>query len=275
LTSGEPPRGSDDPDLPPEIPLGVPTVARMYDAALGGKDNFEIDRAANAKLYEAIGEDWVRGTALENRVWLARAVRYLAEECGIRQFVDLGSGLPTARNTHQIAQEVHPEARVIYVDIDPIVAAHGRALLAADNTRIVTADMRKPEDVLNDPGTRELIDFDQPVALLFVAVFHFMPPEENPPGIIAAYREHQVPGSYLTIAHLTKEHMSADEQRAWRAGFAGSKTQLVLRSKQEIHDLFDGYELVEPGLVHPHLWRPADDDSPRTTSLYAGVGRLD
>jgi hypothetical protein len=271
LTSGQ---QADRPrDLPPEIPLGVPTAARMYDAALGGKDNFEVDRSANEKLYSVVGESVVRGTALENRLFLRRAVKYLANECGIRQFLDLGSGLPTARNTHEIAREAQPGSRVVYVDIDPIVAVHGRALLAADNTRIVTADMRDPDAVLEHPATRELIDFSEPVALLFVAVFHFIPPSDDPAGIVAAYRERQVPGSYVTIAHLTTDGMSESEQAGWLAGFDGATNRLALRSEKEIRGLFDGYELVEPGLVRPHLWHPDDDGSPRTTSLYAGVGR--
>lgn len=272
MTSGY--QAGDPQDVPPEIPLGVATAARMYDAALGGKDNFEVDRAANEKLYSAVGEKVVRGTALENRLFLARAVKYLANECGIRQFIDLGSGLPTGRNTHEIAHEADPGARVVYVDVDPIVAVHGRALLAADNTRIVTADMRDPEAVLDHPATRELIDFSEPVALLFVAVFHFMPPADDPAGVIAAYRRRQVPGSSITVAHLTTDGMSEAEQAGWLAGFAGATDKLALRSEREIRELFDGYELVEPGLVRPHLWRPEDDGSPRTTSLFAGVGRL-
>lgn len=274
MTSGESPQGSDGTGVPTQIPLGVPTAARMYDAALGGKDNFEVDRAANEKLYAVIGEKRVRDTALENRLWLGRVVRYLAQECGMRQFLDLGSGLPTACNTHEIAQEAHPEARVVYVDIDPIVAVHGRALLAADNTRIVTADMRRPEQVLDHAETRELIDFTRPVAVLFVAVFHFVLPAENPRAIVAAFRERQVPGSYLAISHLTTDGMSAEEQGGWEAGFAGATNKLVLRGEQEIRDLFDGYELVEPGLVRPHLWRPDDEPSPCTTSLFGAVGRL-
>jgi S-adenosyl methyltransferase len=267
-------QAGDPQDVRPEIPFGVATAARMYDAALGGKDNFEVDRVANEKLYSAVGEKVVRGTALENRLFLARAVKYLANECGIRQFVDLGSGLPTGRNTHEIAQEADPRSKVVYVDIDPIVAVHGRALLASDNTRIVTADMRKPDTVLDNPATRELIDFSEPVALLFVAVFHFMPPADDPAGVIAAYRECQVPGSAIAIAHLTTDGMSEEEQAGWLAGFAGATNQLALRNEREIRDLFDGYELVEPGLVRPHLWHPDDDGSPQTTSLFAGVGRL-
>lgn len=274
MTSGESWQADDSHELPPEIPLGVPTAARMYDEALGGKDNFEVDRAANEKLYATIGESVVRGTALENRLFLARAVKYLANECGIRQFLDLGSGLPTARNTHEIAQEADPRSKVVYVDIDPIVAVHGRALLAADNTRIITADMRRPDTVLDNPATRELIDFSQPVAILFVAVFHFMPPEDDPAGVVAAYRAHQVPGSYVTIAHLTTDGMSPEEQKGWFTGFDGATNKLALRSEPEIHALFDGYELVEPGLVRPHLWRPEDDGSPRTTSMFGGMGRL-
>jgi hypothetical protein len=265
---------ADSQDSLPEIPLGVPTAARMYDAALGGKDNFEVDRAANEKLYSAVGEKVVRGTALENRLFLARAVKYLANECGIRQFLDLGSGLPTARNTHEIAQEADPRSRVVYVDIDPIVAVHGRALLAADNTRIVTADMRDPQSVLDNPATQELIDFSEPVALLFVAVFHFMPPSDDPADVVAAFRERQVPGSYVTIAHLTTDGMSPEEQRGWMAGFDGATNRLALRGEKEIRELFDGYTLVEPGLVRPHQWRPEDDGSPETTSLFAGIGRL-
>jgi hypothetical protein len=246
----------------------------MYDAALGGKDNFEVDRAANETLYATVGESRVRGTALENRLFLGRAVKYLANECGIRQFLDLGSGLPTARNTHEIAQEADPASKVVYVDIDPIVAVHGRALLAADNTRIITADMRKPETVLDDPTIQELIDFSKPVATLFVSVFHFMPPADDPAGVVAAFRARQVPGSYVTIAHLTTDGMSEEEQKGWFAGFDGATNKLALRNEAEIRALFDGYALVEPGLVRPHLWRPENDGSPRTTSLFGGIGRL-
>ncbi|MEU0569511.1 SAM-dependent methyltransferase [Nonomuraea sp. NPDC005983] len=256
------------------IPLGAPTAARMYDEALGGKDHFEVDRAANAKLYKVIGEDRVRSTAMENRRFLGRAVRYLSRECGIRQFLDVGSGLPTARNTHQIAKEADPGSRVVYVDIDPIVAVHGRALLADDSTRIVTADMRRPETILDDAQVNEFLDFSQPIAVLFVAVFHFVTPAEDPARIVAAFRERQAPGSYVAISHLTTDGMSEKEQEGWYAGFAGATVPLALRSKKEIHHLFDGYDLVDPGLVRPYDWHPNDDDSPRTNSLFGGVGRV-
>ncbi len=257
-----------------DVSLDVPTVARMYDAALGGKDNFEVDRAANKILYERIGEHRIRSTVMENRRFLVRAVRHLARDRGITQFLDMGSGLPTAHNTHQVAQESAPDAKVVYVDVDPIVAVHGRAILAGRDTRIVTADMRDPASVLDHPDTRELIDFSRPVAVLFVAVFHFMAPEDDPAGIIAAVRERQAPGSYIAISHLSREGMPEEDQRGWEAGFAGTTTRLVLRSEREIGDLFHGYDLVEPGLVRPYAWHPDEDGSPETTSLFGGVGRL-
>jgi S-adenosyl methyltransferase len=261
-------------NLPPEIPLGVPTAARMYDEALGGKDHFEVDRQANAKLYEVIGEKLVRDTALENRRFLGRAVRHLARDHGVRQFLDIGSGLPTARNTHQIAQEVDPAAKVVYADIDPIVAVHGRALLARANTGIITADMREPRTVLEDPKVHELIDFSEPVAVLFVAVFHFVTPAEDPARIVAAFRDRQAPGSYVAISHLTSDGTPPENVQGWEAGFANATSPIVFRSEGQIRGLFDGYELLEPGVVRPCDWHPDGDGSPRTTSLFAGVGRL-
>ncbi|MGV9387436.1 SAM-dependent methyltransferase [Nonomuraea sp. NPDC003707] len=257
-----------------KIPLGIPTAARMYDEALRGKDNFEVDRRANAKLYEAIGEAVVRSTAFENRRFLGRVVRYLSSECGIRQFLDIGSGLPTARNTHQIAKEVDPLSRVIYVDIDPIVAVHGRALLADDTTQIITADMREPETILDNSEIQHFLDFSQPIAVLFVAVFHFITPEEDPARIVSAFRERQASGSYVAISHLTTDGMSEKEQKGWYDGFASATEALSLRNEAEIRRLFDGYDLVEPGLVRPCNWHPDENEWPRTTSLFGGVGRI-
>lgn len=265
--------GEDRQEPPAQIPLGVPTPARMYDEALHGKDHFDVDRKANAKLYTGIGENSVRSTARENRRFLGRAVRYLAGQCGIRQFLDIGSGLPTMRNTHQIAQEADPAARVVYVDYDPIVAVHGRALLSGTNTRIVTADMRDPEMILNHRGTHELIDFDEPVAVLFVAVFHFITPAEDPARIVAAFRDRSAPGSYVAISHLTSDGTPPEEQRAWETAFEGATSPMVFRTEKEIRGLFAGYDLAEPGLVRPWTWHPDGEGSPQTTSLYAGVGR--
>jgi hypothetical protein len=272
--SAEEPSRTDDDASGTEIPMGVPTAARMYDEALGGKDHFQADRDANARLYETVGEDRVRCTALENRRFLGRAVRYLAQACGIRQFLDVGSGLPTARNTHQIAQEVDPASKVVYADIDPIVAAHGRALLSGDTTRIITADMREPETILDAPQTQEMIDFHRPVAVLFAAVFHFITPAEDPARIVAAFRNRQTPGSYVAISHLTSDGVPPEDIAGWEAGFANATAPIVFRTEAEIRALFDGYQLVEPGLVRPYDWHPDDEGSPRTTSLFGGVGRL-
>ncbi|MFC0038944.1 SAM-dependent methyltransferase [Actinomadura rayongensis] len=255
------------------IPLGVPTPARMYDEALHGKDHYEVDRRANATLYEGIGEASVRATALENRRFLGRVVRRLAAEHGIRQFLDIGSGLPTMRNTHQIAQEADPGARVLYVDYDPIVAVHGRALLEGDNTRILTADMREPAAILDAPETHDLIDFTRPVAVLFIAVFHFITPAEDPARIVAAFRERSAPGSYVGISHLTSDGTPPGEQRSWEKAFENATSPMVFRTREEINGIFDGYELIEPGLVRPWTWHPDDEGSPQTTSLYGGVGR--
>ncbi|MFC5187443.1 SAM-dependent methyltransferase [Actinomadura harenae] len=268
------PRPGAGPAVPTEVPLGQPTAARMYDEALGGKDHFAIDRTANSRLYGAIGEERVRNTAMENRRFLGRAVEYLSRECGVRQFLDVGSGLPTVRNTHQIAKEADPDSRVVYVDIDPIVAVHGRALLADDNTRIVTADMRRPETILDDPQLNGLLDFSEPVAVLFVAVFHFITDEDDPARIVRAFRERQAPGSYVTISHLCADGMAESEQQGWYSGFSGATVPMVLRTEPEVQGLFEGYDLVEPGLVRPWRWRPSDDGSPRTDSLLGGVARL-
>jgi S-adenosyl methyltransferase len=257
-----------------KIPLGMATPARMYDEALHGKDHFDVDRQANAKLYDGIGEASVRNTARENRSFLGRAVRHLAHGCGIQQFLDVGSGLPTARNTHEIAQEANPDARVIYVDRDPIVAVHGRAILAEDHTRIITADMREPEVILDHPDTRDLIDFTEPVAVLFTAVFHFISDAESPARIVSAFRDRCAPGSYVVIAQLTSDGTPPDEQKSWERAFANATSQIVFRTEPEIRRLFDGYDLIEPGLVRLWTWHPDDEPSPRTNSCYGGVGKL-
>lgn len=255
------------------IPLGVPTAARMYDEALGGKDHFAVDRTAVGKLYEAVGEHVARSTALSNRRFLGRLVTFLTKECGIRQFIDMGSGLPTARNTHEIAQEIDPGAKVVYVDVDPIVASHGNALLSNDNTRIITADMRDPQTILDNPLTQQMIDFAQPVAVLFIAVFHFISRADDPARIVATIRERQAPGSYLAISHLTTEDMKPEIQAGWTSAFANSTSPIVFRDKDEVLDLFEGYELVDPGLVLVHDWRP-EVGSPSAPSVFGGVGQI-
>jgi S-adenosyl methyltransferase len=240
-------------------PRGVdptkPNVARTYDYFLGGKDNFAADRAAGEQIMRVSPE--VQSTLRANRSFLGRVVRFLAGEAGITQFVDLGTGLPTQENVHQVAQAASPGAKVAYVDNDAVVLAHARALLASDdNTTVTGADLRKPADVLTDPGLLRLIDLAQPAAVLMIAVLHFVGEDENAPAIVAQYRDALAPGSYLAMSLGTSDGVDpakiADAQRVYRSATA----QLTYRRRAQIEQLFDGFELVEPGLVRLPQWRP-------------------
>lgn len=233
----------------------LPNVARTYDYFLGGKDNFAADRAAGERILQASPE--VRSTLRANRSFLGRVVRYLAGEAGISQFLDLGTGLPTAQNVHQVAQGANPSARVVYVDSDPVVLAHARAILAdEEDTAVVGADLRRPAAVLNDPELVRLLDLGRPVAMLMIAVLHFVPEEDNAAEIVARYREALAPGSYVAMSLGTSDGVDpakiADAQRVYRSASA----QLTYRSRAQIEQLFDGFELVEPGLVRLPQWRP-------------------
>jgi hypothetical protein len=220
--------------------------------------------------------------AQENRRFLWRAVEYLAGPCGISQFIDVGAGLPTMRNTHEIAQAVNPGARVVYVDNDPIVLSHGRALLAADGaTAIVTADMREPSAILDAPQTKDLIDFGQPVAVLFVAVFHFVvsaghpryvPGLADPGSIVAAFRDRVTPGSYVAVTHNSSEGASPADVAAAEAGYRSATAPMVIRSRSEVESLFDGWRLVPPGVVPAWQWHSDPDEEPRTGIILGGVG---
>ena len=186
-------------DWTTRINTGVPNPARIYDYFLGGKDNFPADRevAEQVVAIAPVARDIVE----DNRAFLRRAVRLLAGEAGIRQFIDLGSGLPTQGNVHEIAQAAVPDARVVYVDNDAMVVTHSRALLAGDNTAAIEADLRDPDSVMGHPEVRELIDFDQPIALLLMAILHFVPDDEDPYGIVARFRDALPAGSYLALSH--------------------------------------------------------------------------
>ncbi|WP_235433684.1 SAM-dependent methyltransferase [Protofrankia coriariae] len=210
--------------------------------------------------------------AWENRFFLRRVVRWLAE-AGIDQFIDIGAGLPTQGNVHEIAQQVNPDARVVYVDNDPIVLAHGRALLASNTTTtFITADLRNPDTILGRPDLRALIDFSRPVAVLFIAVFHFVTDEENPAGIIATFRNLLAPGSYIALTHATAEGSPPDQVARVEQVYKNATSPFVFRPHQRIEALFTGFDLVEPGLVRPWQWRPSEDDT-RTTWQFAGVAR--
>ncbi|MFI6076881.1 SAM-dependent methyltransferase [Actinoplanes sp. NPDC051343] len=249
-----------------------PHVARMYDYYLGGKDNFEVDRAAVVAVEAAMPE--VRQLAFENRAFLRRAVAYMTA-AGIRQFIDIGAGLPTAGNTHEVAQALTPGARVVYVDNDPIVLSHGRALLATNvDTTVVTADLRDPADVIGRDEVRKLIDFDQPVGVLLIAMTHFLRDDERD-EVMGELRKSLVPGSHLATTHVTRDRHSAEAVEGVEAVYRKTPTPIFFRTHDEIARFFDGFDLVEPGLVTVDEWRPdpADPAPEATRWLYGGVGR--
>ncbi len=249
-----------------------PSVARMYDYYLGGKDNYRVDREAVERVARAMPE--IRRLAQENRAFLRRAVRFMTRQ-GIRQFIDIGAGLPTAGNTHEIAQEIAPEARVVYVDNDPVVLAHGRALLASnDNTTVAMADMRKPDEVLEHAETTKLIDFSRPVGIMLIAMIHFVTVEERP-QVIGRLHDVVAPGSHVAATHITRDGHSAAVVDQIEAVYATTPTPIFFRPHAEVARFFDGFELVEPGLVTIDRWRPdPSDPAPESTRwLYGGVAQ--
>lgn len=266
------------PEIPPGIDTSKPHPARMYDYALGGKNHFAADRETAEKTLASMPMG--RTVARENRKFLGRAVRYLAEDVGIRQFLDIGTGLPTTNNVHEVAQAIAPSCKVVYVDNDPMVLAHARALLVGSpegRTAYIHADLRDPAAILSSPVTREILDFSQPIALTLVAVLHFVSDEDKPAEIIATLLDALPPGSYLAASHGTGEHIpavnAADGQRTVRdAGIS-----LQLRDSDDFAQLaFTGLDLVPPGVVLVSEWRP-DANGPRPApaeaSCYGGVAR--
>jgi O-methyltransferase involved in polyketide biosynthesis len=253
--------------VPPQLDQHKPSVARIYDYYLGGKDNFEIDRKAAADIIKVVPD--VRDQAAANRRFLTRAVRYLAE-AGISQFIDLGSGLPTSPSVHELARAANPDARVVYIDTDPIVLAHNRALLATDRNIVTKSlDLQKPATVLDDPQVLGVIDFTKPVGLIFVAVFHFVP-VDLAPSMLSAYRKAVPPGSGIALSAACRDRMSADTIRKLQAIYSQSTNPFVFRSAAQIEQLFEGFDLVEPGLADLNSWHSDDETTP--TDLLAGVG---
>lgn len=254
---------------PSEIDTSRPHLARMYDYYLGGKDNYIVDREAAAAVLRAVPE--IRDMARANRTFLQRVVRFLAEERGIRQFIDIGTGIPSAGNVHEVARQIRPDARVAYVDNDPIVHVHASALLTGHgDTSIVLADLRDPEGILAHPKVRELIDFTEPVAVLLLAILHFISDEEAPARIVAAFRDALAPGSYLAVSHGTADFHDRAVADAAAAVYAKATAPLVLRSLAEVRALFEGWELVDPGVVQVPLWRP--DSKPPGPRKLARIG---
>ena len=263
-------------DQVPEIDTSKPHSARMYDYWLGGKNHFAADRAV-ADTVEA-GWPAVRIGARENRAFLGRAVRYLAVEAGVRQFLDIGSGLPTTNNVHEVAQAEAPSSRVVYADNDPLVHAHARALLTSapeGRTAYIRADVREPESILSSPVTREALDFSKPVALMLVAVLHFIPDEDRPTEILSTLLDVLPSGSYLVASHFTTEH---DPDRfATGPQVYNSRVRTQARDSGDFARLaFSGLELVPPGVVLVSEWRPDSDThrpTPSEVSCYGGVAR--
>jgi hypothetical protein len=245
----------------------------MYDYYLGGKDNYEADRIAAEAALAAAPE--LRAIARENRAFLRRVVRHLVDS-GIRQFLDIGAGLPTQRNVHEVAQEIAPETRVVYVDNDPIVLVHARALLTTHplgRTAVVQADVRDPERILGDEQVRDLLDFEQPLAVMLVSVLQFVPDRE-PRDIVAPLRDAMPRGGYLAVSHPTQDFRSSQVGQVANT-YNRAKAPAVARRKEEIERVFDGFELLEPGIVQTPLWRP---DGRVTRDLeriwmYGAVGR--
>jgi SAM-dependent methyltransferase len=247
-------------DGPAGLDTTVPNVARIYDYLLGGKDNFAADRAAAEQLLAVIPD--VAAIAADNRAFLGRAVRYLTGQ-GVRQFLDLGSGLPTRSNVHEVAQQNAPGTRVVYVDYDPVVALHGKALLAfGSDVEVLQADLTEPSSVLGHPDLLRVLDLGQPVGLISASTLHFVPDEADPWGIVAEYRDRLCPGSYLAITHAPSrvpgEDPEHDEENAAKV-YRQTSAPMHMRTLPEIQRFFDGFELVDPGLVYVPLWRP---DSP-------------
>jgi len=260
---------------PSDVDVTTANVARIYDYFLGGKDNFAADREAAAQITAAAPQ--VPAVARQNRAFVCRVVRTLALDYGIRQFIDVGAGLPVRQSVHETAQAVIRDARVVYVDNDPVVASHGRALLEGKTTGMVQADLRKPDQIIGDPLTRSLIDFDEPFALLLTAVLHFVPDDDDPQALIGRFREAMAPGSCLVISHGTLE-ADPDEERVRGPAEVYKKASavLTLRTLEQMRAMFDGFELLEPGLTWISQWRPDDAALAEgmTATMRGCVGRL-
>jgi hypothetical protein len=276
-TEGRDPTLKDTTDTgfaPAEVDTTKAHPARMYNYYLGGKDNYPADQQAAAEVIKRTPE--IRDIARVNRDFLRKAVQFLAAEAGIRQFIDIGTGIPASGNVHEIAGKVDPESHVVYVDNDPIVNVHANALLTGRGTTgIVLADLRDPAAILAHPTVRQLIDFDQPVALLLIAILHFIREDEDPAGIVATLRDALPDGSYLAISHVTNDFRGKAATDAM-AVYDQATSTVTLRSHNQIAAFFSGWDLVEPGLVQTPVWRP-EGELPRNMDkiwLYSGVARL-
>lgn len=257
---------SDGPGATPAFDTSQPTIARVYDALLGGKDNFAVDREGAATYLKYVPD--AGRCAIDNRAALVRGVQYLVRDAGVDQFLDIGSGLPTQKNTHQAAQEINPNAKVVYVDVDPIVLAHGRALLATnDNTTVVTADLRQPQEILDHPDVKRQLDFSRPIALMVVGIHMHFHDDEKPDEWVRTLMDQLVPGSYLFITDFvdTGEPL----QKAMEQAGLESLGNGWIRTPERIEQHFLGMPLVPPGLDFLERWNPSapDDEVPDVDEL--------
>lgn len=270
-----------DPPAPPGVDVTRPSPARLYDYYLGGTCNYPVDREAGEHLRRGLPE--LTDAAWANRGFHQRAARWLADGCGVRQFIDIGSGLPTVGNTHDVTQQVNPATRVVYVDMDPMVAAYSEQLLTGtSHTAVITADLRDPAAVLGHPRLRELIDFDEPAGLLMTAVLHFVADGSDPAGLLRSYRAALASGSYLALSHATADRLPARAVRAIAEVYENASENIYLRDRVTVERYFDGTELVPPydgagpRIAYVGEWG-ADDpdlaDSDGSRVLYCGVGR--
>ncbi|MGH3309226.1 MAG: SAM-dependent methyltransferase [Streptomyces sp.] len=259
---------------PQGIDLTVPSVSRMYDYYLGGSHNFEVDREAARRAIEA----WpgLPKIIRANRAFMRRAVRFAVGE-GVTQFLDIGSGIPTFGNIHEEAQAVDGESRVVYVDNDPVAVAHSRAVLdGVDRAEIVSADFRSPQDILGSDAVERQLDLDRPVALMLVALLHFVEDKEDPWKTVAELGDALAPGSLLVLTHSSADRGSEREATGVRDVYRSASSPLIMRTRTAVNRFFDGFDLVEPGLVPLPHWRPTEGpepDDPILLSGYAGVGR--
>ncbi|TQM83019.1 S-adenosyl methyltransferase [Saccharothrix saharensis] len=263
--------------IPSGVDISVPSVARTYDYMLGGAHNFAVDRALGERIESMM--PGLRNAARVNRAFLGRVVRFMVDR-GVRQFLDIGSGIPTVGNVHEVAQTAAPGARVLYVDRDPVAVAHSELmLLGNDDAAVVQADMREPDMILNSDAAHRLLDFDQPIGLLMLLMLHWVPDDADPRALVARYRDALAPGSYLAVTHATGDNQGenlADATDAIKQ--SNSPDQVNLRSHAEITRMFDGFDLVDPGLVGCGEWRPGGPGDIATQPdmnmlVYAGVGR--
>jgi hypothetical protein len=256
----------------PKIDTSRPHAARMYDYFLGGKDHFAADRETADKAMAAIPT--ARTAARENRAFLGRAVRYLVAGAGIRQFLDIGTGLPSASNVHEVAQSADPACRVAYVDNDPVVLAHAQALLTSapgGKTAYIQADLRDPEKILADPAVTATVDFSRPVALMLVGILHFVPDADDPARIMNALLGALPPGSYLAASHGSPEY-NPEGSAGWVRTYRASGVPFQLRTADEFDELaFTGLELVDPGLVVVSEWRPQPGGGPLPPAAEVGI----